>query len=965
MKFSPFAFLIFILLFSPLLSIAQGWERKYGSDKDYSGHYVQPTSDGGYILAARSNNAVWGFYYDLQIIKTDDTGNTVWTKTFTDVTTYWGISIQQTTDGGYIAVASEKNNGLLKLIKLSTEGILEWTKIIPFSTPNSAGLHARSIKQTSDGGFVISGNMTYEGLGSGEALLIKTSSNGELTWARTFMISWLRQNESFYAEQTREGGYILTGTSDSGGFIIKTDENGYETWQKRYFEYAFSDIKTANKEDGYVLVSSRIPFLTPNAEAGAYFVKLKNNGDTIFSRYLGAYNVVFLNSIEHTNDGGYCVSGYSTEASSEGKILLIKLKNDGTTEWRKLLGDNAVNSGSSAIQLADGNFILAGTSKIEGQTSQAHVIRTDKLGNVLTNIIKGSIYHDLDNNCEPGALEKRLTNPAYYKIQVSPSNRFAVPDANGNYEIKVDTGVHEVRIINNHPYWQTSCAANYSIAFDKFYETATHVNFGLTMKTSCPLLWVDVAASNVTSCAESSHQVRYCNNGTSDAQDVWVEVFMDPALSFIKSIPAPSLQNGNYFRFNLGTVKAGDCGSINITSTVACGLADNSAVCVKAKIYPDSVCVPVASSWDKSSIAITGRCIGNGLARFSITNKGEDNMNSASEYRFYADNEFIQRNTVQLKSGDSLVFQLNACGKTIRLEADQSAAHPGISKPRFSLEGCTGCGTSVTRGLINTTPADDENAAAEQECTIVAATSMSNNKTVVPSGITSNHFVSSKDELEYRISFQNTSKLTAVNLILRDTINTNVLDIGSLTPGIASHAYTFSISGNILEWKFNGINLPTATTNEKESSGFVKFKIRQPLSLPNNTVISNKAGVYFDANSPVVTAPVTVLVNENVSRATGDFGITIISNTSDNGSELRLAPNPVSSTSLLTVLSSQVSTNDVLTLNVYDVYSRRILTGTFSGMQTKLFKGLLKTGTYYIEVRKGGTRIASTVMMVK
>jgi uncharacterized repeat protein (TIGR01451 family) len=969
MRISLLLPLFIFLFFIPTLLPAQGWEKKFGTSINYEGYYALPTIDGGYIFTASSENSIYAFYHDMRIIKTNANGDTLWTKYFDDVTMYVGRNIQQTSDGGYIIIARVKSGGgLIHLTKLSGNGSIEWRKTVasPWTGVNLCCYTPHSIQQTTDGGYIIAGQLTYVGLGTSDAVIIKTNANGEMVWGRAWQIAYLRGNVANTVEQTPDGGYILTGSSESGGFIIKTDANGYKTWEKDLFEFSFEDIKLANNEPGYVLIGRRAASFS-NGRSGAYFVKINNNGDTLFTKFMGGWDSVTLNSINKTNDGGYCIAGYPGITNTSNDVLLIKTNNNGDTAWTRRYGDAYNDIGYSALQTNDGNYILAGTTTGSNSKTQAYLIRTDKLGNVLTNVITGNIFEEKNNNCLPDAGEKKLNNPAYWKVKVMPGDKYAVPDAAGNYIVKVDTGSYQLNAINTHPFWDINCPVNtQTVTFNKFYDTVSNKNFGLKTTISCPLMWVDVAGSILRTCRETVYTIRYCNNGTIDAADAYIEFTLDAALSFKQSTIAPTSQNNNVLRFDLGTVKAGDCGTIYVTTNVSCTAAINSSVCVTAKIYPNTTCTPPPTGWDKSSISVTGKCIGNGVVRFIILNTGSD-MQGPSQYRIYVNNAIVQTNNFQLTAGDSLVIQINACGNTVRLEADQRPGHPGKSHPRATVEGCAGCASTPNFGSRTAAAPDDADVFIEEDCGIIRNSLDPNDKSVIPAGITSNHYVSSKDELEYRINFQNTGNDTAFKVVLIDTLDLNVLDISSFFPGVASHPYTFKITGKgVLEWTFDNILLPDSTTNEKASHGFVKFKINQLAGLANGTTIKNKAGIYFDFNPPVNTNRVDVTVNDFVPQDTKDYNIVIIKNTvNTTATEITIVPNPLVTSSIIKIQSPEVTASDVLLLNIFDATGRKVNTISFTNREVELKKRSMSTGVYFLEIIKGSKKLANGKLLVR
>lgn len=108
--------------------------------------------------------------------------------------------------------------------------------------------------------------------------------------------------------------------------------------------------------------------------------------------------------------------------------------------------------------------------------------------------------------------------------------------------------------------------------------------------------------------------------------------------------------------------------------------------------------------------------------------------------------------------------------------------------------------------------------------------------------------------LTYRIRFQNTGTASAINIFIRDTIDSQ-LDLGSLRMLGTSHLpYTMSVNGNgNIEWRFPDIHLPDSNSNEPASHGFVLYEIKIKPGFTQGNSILNTAHIYFDFNAPVVT----------------------------------------------------------------------------------------------------------------
>ena len=90
-------------------SHAESWQKTFGGSNDDGASSVQQTSDGGYIIAGgtlynMSSRNAW-------LIKTDSSGNKVWDRTFGGAGGYDAISVQQTSDGGYIIAGQTDSFG--------------------------------------------------------------------------------------------------------------------------------------------------------------------------------------------------------------------------------------------------------------------------------------------------------------------------------------------------------------------------------------------------------------------------------------------------------------------------------------------------------------------------------------------------------------------------------------------------------------------------------------------------------------------------------------------------------------------------------------------------------------------------------------------------------------------------------------------------------------------------------------
>jgi hypothetical protein len=184
------------------------WTKTFGGDSRDVGNSIQPTSDGGYIIVGGT------------MIKIDAAGTALWIKT---VDNGIGNSVQQTSDGGYMIVG--KSHGDSYLIKTDGVGTTVWTQLLDGGT-----VEGNFGQQTNDGGYIVLGAAWRSLYAQWSAVsLIKIDTIGKVAWYK-----FLGGNDGSYygqsMQQTKDGGYIITGFTNSGynisTFLIKTDPNG-------------------------------------------------------------------------------------------------------------------------------------------------------------------------------------------------------------------------------------------------------------------------------------------------------------------------------------------------------------------------------------------------------------------------------------------------------------------------------------------------------------------------------------------------------------------------------------------------------------------------------------------------------------------------------------------------------------------------------------------------------------------
>ena len=318
---------------------AQGealWSKTYGGEGNDNGWAIVETEDGGFLITGFTDSFGAGGM-DIYLIRTDADGNVLWERTFGGSHSEFGWAMAATTDGGYVLAGQTDSFGAGNkdgyLVKVNAEGEEIWSQT--YGGPKEDRLF--SIDQSSDGGFVLTGTTKSFGVGNSQRdlYLVKTNSTGELVWTQVFGEE--PDDVGHAVRQTADGGYIVTGYTKSFGaqnydtWLIKTDEAGISQWQTFYGEA--SDDRTIYGEQtddgGYISIGYTRGFESAG-NWDVFLVRTDSGGEVTWHKTFGGLTEDTGYTVRPTADKGFILTG-ETYSSGEGggDMYVIKVNQDG------------------------------------------------------------------------------------------------------------------------------------------------------------------------------------------------------------------------------------------------------------------------------------------------------------------------------------------------------------------------------------------------------------------------------------------------------------------------------------------------------------------------------------------------------------------------------------------------------------------------------------------------------------
>lgn len=254
-----------------------------GAGRDEAKAVVR-ASDGGYLIAGLSDSFKKAGSPRLYAVKTDASGNSLWSVTYGGDIYDEASGVINAVDGGYILCGTTKSPGSgmqdMLLLKIDTRGNTVWSKTYGGKQPD----FGNNVINTDDGGYAIIGSSgSFGNNNNSDIYLVKTDADGDCVWARTY--GGLGIDQGVTVINSGDGGYVLGSTSESFSYgssdllVIAVDSNGNSLWTKHFGgkedDYLGAILK--EKDGNYAICG-----WTASSGAGeydGYFLKIKKNGE--------------------------------------------------------------------------------------------------------------------------------------------------------------------------------------------------------------------------------------------------------------------------------------------------------------------------------------------------------------------------------------------------------------------------------------------------------------------------------------------------------------------------------------------------------------------------------------------------------------------------------------------------------------------------------------------------------------
>ncbi len=807
---------------------------------------------------------------------------------------------------------------------------VDWQYVTETSIVESAD----GICSTSDGGIIICSCVYSEDeevfvtYGNSDVLVTKFDINGNMQWKKNYGGAYNDFGRAIV--QTIDGGYVIAANTFSDGddvignhgscdmLVMKISNIGEIEWQK-CIGGTNDDVCASmilDDDNGLVLVgrteSTDGDIPSNQGSSDGLIVKLTEDGETEWIYCYGGSAADSFSDVVETVVGTYIVTGttYSNDGDFIGNhggadVLFLKLSSSGAYNLSKCFGGSGYDYGGSVIATICGNYALCATAgSSDGDVSES-------FGNDDVWIVKSSYNGQIQWEKSFGTI-------------FSDAGVSIIQNSDGSYVIAANKGDMPDDLMMR-DVWVIKLSISGGLLWDIVYGIAGHWDvsnkiirhedgiytlistYGFSLNSGAIIGSTFYKAMRLIE--PNIHGFMFNDeNGdgifNNDENGINGHVItLEPGSQY-----AITNNEGYYFfTANPGLYQVSYSLQNNWINTTSNPL---NATANYSSSY--NFGVQALSNIVDESVIITGSPTGtNSMTYYWLTyhNLGTQDDSGIISFEHDPNLEYMNSTQDPLSQDENIIsWMTETVGATNQVSLRCDLAVPGVEYIGTILESSAYIQPDVEDiSIVNNYDTINQ---------VVTAAYDPNMKLVEPVGQGSEGYLQHGERLTYTIHFQNTGNDTASLVVIKDTIDSN-LNLETFEVIAYSHEMNLELSDNsIMNFIFSNINLPDSTTDEANSHGFVKYSISPKEGLPDYTPVRNTAHIYFDLNPAISTETVlTTYVSEAILTQNQTWF--------SKPSELELFPNPTFGNTTLNTGSYSEKEISVCNLNgeIIDKYN--------------------------------------------
>ncbi|HEX6426163.1 MAG TPA: T9SS type A sorting domain-containing protein, partial [Niastella sp.] len=569
--------------------------------------------------------------YDIWVVKLDTQRNILWSASLGGSGVEELGSLQLAHDSGYIVTGFTNSNdgnvtgnhggGDAWIVRLGSKGNVVWQKCLG-GTKSDVG---RYITPTADGYIVVGESMSIDGdvtggHGGSDIWVVKLDKNGNIMWQKC--LGGSNEEKASGIKQTADGGYIISGTTHSNdgdvqGFhgstdmwVVKLTSNGALEWQKclggSYLEFSYDIELTAT--GGYIVAGSAQSddgdvngihsIATDSSAIDAWVVSLSSTGAVEWQKCFGGTNYEEFFDLQIMPDKTFIVVGETY--SNDGDVSFINAggmadcwlvnfnNNNGNIIWEKTFGTTAEEHGVTLSLKNNGNIVIAGYI-----TNRWLDIWMLEVGSV--NTIAGYVFYDANSNGIKDNGES-FFDKVTIRSGKNGDTMSAIPQ-NGYYSMDVDTGTYSTKAVPYNIYYNIIPAVK-TTTFNSYFNTDS-IHFAVQplpnlRDVTVSMIPLTVARPGFT----AQYRLLYKNVGTNTVGAGNIKLVKDRRLSLTSAVPAATSVSGDTVTWNYSNLAPNVEVSITLNFVVGTPPSVNLGDTLKSIAWIEHDGIDVTSSDD-------------------------------------------------------------------------------------------------------------------------------------------------------------------------------------------------------------------------------------------------------------------------------------------------------------------------------------------------------------------------------